>query len=135
MENLCNTEEMFCKECNLNKTLDICSGEYGKPSPTMPTTPSTIPPPTPPTTPPTTSPTTSPTTPKVEFEKVPKVEPEDDPEEGPKIEPEEDSDDSKEDDTNDASNQLIPHIWFFVSLLSSFPNVINFRWIFNPIQL
>ena len=39
--------------------------------------------------------------------------------------------------TNDATNQLIPHVWFFVSILSSFHNPINFRWIdilFNPIR-
>ena len=55
--------------------------------------------------------------------------------EDPNIEP---GDDSKEvGGTNDASNQLIPYVWFFVSILSSFPNPFNLRWIdvlFNPLR-
>ena len=77
-----------------------------------------------------------------ESEEVPQVKPDIESEEIPEVGIE----DSKEENgpiwwitiggTSDASNQLIPHVWFFVSILSSLPNPINFRWIhilFNPL--
>ena len=85
--------------------------------------------------------------PEVISEEEPEVIPEEEPEviseeviivepgEEPNAEP---GNDSKEDgSTNDASNQYIPYVWFFVSILSSFPNPINFRWndvLFNPLR-
>ena len=188
---LCNTEENFCNDCNLNKQMDICSGDYGKPSKSLvllnkilmivddskenatneedSTENSTE----------NSTDNSTDFREKVTNVKVPtededdsksEVEPGDDskekdtneensPEdaEDSEIEPEDDSkekdtkssedkedpniepgDDSKEvGGTNDASNQLIPYVWFFVSIISSFPNPINLRWIdvlFNPLR-
>ena len=109
---LCNTEKSLCNECKLDKQLDICTGDYSKPSQkigeneednigtantTTGVTTSSIPK------------STNATVATSTYGNY-----------------QSQSQDEFKDDANEASNPLITPPWFIMLQLSSVPNMINF---------